>query len=607
MKALIKVGYGCNENCTFCHTQEVRHLDGPASEVHAKIGRAKALGHTMVVFSGGEATIRPELVEWFDHAVALGLDTGLVTNGLMLAYPEFLQKLLERRLRYVYMSLHAATPKVHRLLVRADTYGAALAAVKNLAGRGLDFTLNCVVTRQNLGHLRGLVDFVLPFPDLRLKFSMVQPKGGGDRLFEVVTPRVSEVAAQVRDAVAYGLEKSGGRGPWFGHDGLPLCLLPGLEERYDDLKTHGYRTMVEVGEPDFFPVDDRNKVQPAPCHGCSLRGPCPGLFPGYAEAFGTDELRPVRDRPRSNSFSYVFESLVSAEAPADRCLVLEQGSRPYDRARHLFVKNGPRLARFRADGRDFADVEMESVKHDLGQVYLDVSRKDAPDDFARDLVQLRRIALCTGCSDEAWCAGTFEPVFEDVFTRDDARVREIVRGLTGDVLDVGCGEGPYEELLGPLARAGTVRYTGLEPDEARVAALRARWPWARLLAGTAEALAAGRLGVDPAETFDHVLVLRSWNHLQDPAGALAFVARALRPGGTLTVVDNVAFGLARTPQQLRRAHGGRALFEHYRNDTAADAVRTLAPLGLVLEEQRDVGPGTSNQWLLRYRRPVGRA
>ncbi|HLU47209.1 MAG TPA: radical SAM protein, partial [Planctomycetota bacterium] len=81
MKALIKVGYGCNDHCTFCHTLDVRHIDAEAAEVHRKIDRAKALGHTMIVLSGGEPTIRPELVRWATHAAALDMDFGLVTNG----------------------------------------------------------------------------------------------------------------------------------------------------------------------------------------------------------------------------------------------------------------------------------------------------------------------------------------------------------------------------------------------------------------------------------------------------------------------------------------------------------------------------------------------
>ena len=59
-KALIKVGYACNEHCGFCHTLEVRHIQGSTAEIDNKIRRAAELGHEMVVLSGGEPTIRPE-------------------------------------------------------------------------------------------------------------------------------------------------------------------------------------------------------------------------------------------------------------------------------------------------------------------------------------------------------------------------------------------------------------------------------------------------------------------------------------------------------------------------------------------------------------------
>jgi SAM-dependent methyltransferase len=168
------------------------------------------------------------------------------------------------------------------------------------------------------------------------------------------------------------------------------------------------------------------------------------------------------------------------------------------------------------------------------------------------------------------------------------------------VLDVGCGEGPYGDALARAAGAGRIRYTGLEPDAARAAAMRARWPWAEVRVAAAEAFAPA------ARSFDHVLVLRSWNHLRDPCAVLARLAAALRPGGTLTIVDNEAFGLARTRGGAARAERSSAVFEHFRNDAAEDAHALVerAAGGLDLVERRDVGPATSNQWLLRYRAPA---
>jgi pyruvate-formate lyase-activating enzyme/SAM-dependent methyltransferase len=596
VKALIKVGYGCNNHCTFCHTLDVRHIDGDSDEVERKIDRAARLGHTMVCLSGGEVTMRKELLRWAARTAARGMDFGLVTNGRMLAYPELVEKLLRARLRYVYLSLHGGTAKMHNSLVRADAFEQTFAAVKVLAGRGLDFTVNTVVTRQNVGHLRAVVDLLVPYPDVVLKFSMVQPKGGGEKLFNTIVPRVSEVAASVKDAIEYGLEKTHGAGK-YAHDGIPFCLLPGHEGRYDDLKTHRFATMIEIGEPDFFPVDDRAKVQPPECDACTLRGPCPGLYAGYREVHGDGEIRPVSNAPRSNSFTFVREREVGRIANGG-CPVRSDGVTPWDRGRIVFVREGDTVVRYRTESRDFTDVEIETTKHVLGQLYVDVSSKDAPDDFARDLKKLTRSRVCAGCAHEASCAGMFERVDDDVFTRDDAVVREVVAGLTGDVLDVGCGEGRYDDVLAPLAERGVIRYVGLEPSGERVSALRRRWPWATVVEGEAES-------IQTHSAYDHVLVLRSWNHLRDPERAMAALVAALRPGGTLTVVDNVAFGLLRDRPHAARAEHGPAAFEHYRNDDADKAHARIAPRGFELLERRDVGPTTSDQWMLRYRAPAG--
>jgi pyruvate-formate lyase-activating enzyme/SAM-dependent methyltransferase len=602
MKALVKVGYGCNNHCTFCHTYDVRDVDAATEEIDRKIDRAARLGHTMIVLSGGEPTMRRELLRWASRSAARGLDFGLVTNGRMLAYAELVEKLMRLRLRYVYLSLHGGTAKVHNALVRADAFEQTFAAVGNLAGRGLDFTVNTVITRQNVEHLRGVVDALLPWPDVVVKFSMAQPKGGADRLFEHIIPRVSDVAARVKDAIEYGLEKSGGR-QRYAHDGIPFCLLPGHEDRYDDLKTHRFATMIEVGEPDFFPVDDLAKVQPEDeCGRCAVRGPCPGLYAGYREVHGDGEVHAVMDRPRSNSFTYVHEGThgtlggsgegprpnkPGAEGPRPtnlgRCPVRTDGVTPWDRGRILFLREGDRVERYRTQSRDFTDVEIARTKLELGQVYDDASTKDAPDDFPRDLVPLRRSPVCDPCDAREACGGLWERVVEDVFTRDDERVRALVGELEGEVLDVGCGEGRYEDVLGPRASSGKVRWVGLEPDAARAAAMRARAPWAEVRVAEAE-------GLDDVARFDHALVLRSWNHLHDPERAAAAIVRALRPGGTLLVADNVAFGLLRrsAPRERREA-GGALLFEHYRNDDAARAHAVLSRLPLELLERRDVG------------------
>jgi len=610
VKALIKVGYGCNEHCTFCHTLDVREVQGSAAEVEAKIRRAAELARIagvrdaapMVVLSGGEPTIRPELVQWAELIANLGMDLGLVTNGLMLAYPDLVDRLCALRLKYVYLSLHGGSARVHNLMVRTQAFDEAHKALVNLRGRDLDLHIHCVVTRHNLAHLRGLVDAVLPFTAATVKFSMVEPKGGGDKLFDHLMPRVTDVAAAIASAIDHGEAASGGKGPRFEHGAIPLCLAPGREHQYGDLKTHRYHTMIEVGEPDYFPVDDRNKVHPPVCTGCTLRGPCPGLYRGYHDRYGHDELRPVHG-PRANAFNYTLTTLVDVPSnmSPETCPLRDGplGVTPWDRGRDLFLRHNGKLARYRADTRDFNDLEIEIIKHEHGQVYLDASRKDAPDDFARDLVPLARAAVCTGCPHFTTCTGLHEPVFEDIFTRDDAIVRDHLASLRGDLIDLGCGEAPYADTLTPALAAGTLRYTGLDPDAARLAAL--TLPNATLHATTATAADLG------AATYDHLTILRSWNHLATPLADLTALLPRLRSNATLTIVDNLAFGLARTQAQTRRGESSPAGWEHHRLDgpdeahTLVTAAATNLGLSLTLTDRRDIAPSTSNQWLLRYR------
>ncbi|MCU0655919.1 MAG: radical SAM protein [Polyangiaceae bacterium] len=598
MKALIKVGYACNEHCTFCHTLDVRHIDDTSESVHAKIRRARQLGHSMVVFSGGEPTIRPELPGWATHVASLGLDLGFVTNGRRFAYPEFVEAMLARRLRYVYLSFHGGSPRVHNSLVRADAFAETLQAIRNLHGRVPVLTVNCVVTSTNIHKLRELVDLLLPLPQLTLKFSMTAPKGGGDRLFEHVVPRVTDCAAAVADAIRHGTERRGDApGPRFGHDGIPLCLLPGMEDLYDDLRTNDFRVMSEVGEPDFFPVDDVIKVQPeGRCGGCALRGPCPGLFRGYVERFPGDEAAlEARTGHRGNSYNLTPTRDIP-RPPGAPCPVKTDGTTSYDRGRTLFLRLRDRMRLFETRTRDFADVELQATKEQHGQLYVDVSSKLAPDDFPRDLRKLRILDECVRCEERPRCTGCWAPLPHDVFTPDDARVHELLRSLDGDVLDVGAGEGSYLATLAPRVQQGAARYTALEPDEARARLLQQRHPWARFVVAPAE-----EASLSPA-SLDHVLLLRSYNHLAAPRLALPRLVDALRPGGTLLLVDNVAFGLVRGREHAGRAERGPGQLEHHRNDGAEEAHRATLGLPLRLVERRDVGPTTSNQWLLRYER-----
>lgn len=322
----------------------------------------------------------------------------------------------------------------------------------------------------------------------------------------------------------------------------------------------------------------------------------------YVEIDGGASRRPGVPRARSNSYNFV-PLCDFPRASGAACPLAALPKIPLDRARTLLFRMRDRMRVYNTETTDFDAQELHSIKEELGQVYVDVSSKLAPDDFARDLKKLSLIGECERCPRRPECPGAWEPVREDVFTRDDARVRAILAELDGRVLDVGGGEATYLAPLAERAERGLIDYTCVDPDPTRLALLAARYPFAHWIQGLAEDL-------DPSlGLFDHVLFLRSVNHLHDPERAIERAAHLLKPGGTLLLVDNVAFGLVRSRGHAVRAEAApQNLLEHHQNHGAeetAGIVATIAStqsLPLDLLERRDIGPRTSNQWLLRYAR-----
>lgn len=94
-------------------------------------------------------------------------------------------------------------------------------------------------------------------------------------------------------------------------------------------------------------------------------------------------------------------------------------------------------------------------------------------------------------------------------------------------LDVGCGTGALAQTILHLAEPSAV--TGIDPSEGYIAYARASAPDARahFLVGDAQQL--------PAEsgTYDAVVSGLALNFVPDPARAVAEMARATRPGGTV--------------------------------------------------------------------------
>jgi radical SAM protein with 4Fe4S-binding SPASM domain len=147
--------YTCNNNCYFCYTGGPRQVKELKTVAWKKIiGRLWDSGIPQIVFTGGEPTLRPDLVELIDSSQEFV--TGLVTNGRKL--PALAEALHKASLDYVQISWESHLPEIHDRMVGVkgawqETKDGIMAALKN----NLSVITNTTLTKDNLALFPDLI------------------------------------------------------------------------------------------------------------------------------------------------------------------------------------------------------------------------------------------------------------------------------------------------------------------------------------------------------------------------------------------------------------------------------------------------------------------
>jgi MoaA/NifB/PqqE/SkfB family radical SAM enzyme len=593
-KVLLKVGYACNNGCVFCHSSPHRGLDLDFDELRAKIGLARRAGAQLVVLSGGEPTIRTDLIDLAEEIASQGLRLGLVTNGRMLAYRRLADRLLDLGLDYLYLSLCGPDAATHDRHARAPAFEQFLQMSPYLNEKIKDFTINVVITNWNLSRLEEFAPLVdrLGLDRVRLKFSCLEPEGRALTRFEELVPDLSAAAQAACQAVRVASRSRPDR--ILALDGFPLCRMEDLTALEEGLRSDGIFAMSEAMEAELHPVDDRNRSFGRVCVGCSLRRRCRGVYSTYLERRGESELKPVL-LGVPNSFDLVAEGPAGVDEPLDlRACPIRAGERvPPDPVRGLLVRNRPgRARRLLADTRDFSDETLRTALRDREQVYRDRGAQERLTDFADQLERLTLAATCRRCPLRPRCGGCFQASRERGFAQVQRGLVRRLSRLEGRILDVGCGSGPYLDALEPAIRAGRVHYLGVDPG----ADPGLSRPGCQFVQAAFEAFAWD------GQAFDALLALRSLNHLAAPAAALARMAALVRPGGSLLLAEDVVFATLREPCKLDRVRRRSDLEFEHRFNLDLEEVRELASdCGLVEEQARSSQDNACTLWTLVLR------
>ena len=132
----------CNQKCLHCYAAG-QPLSDTAELTTAQwkeiLSKLRAANVPQVTFTGGEPTLRADLVELVE--VAQWFVTRLNTNGRLLT-PELCRRLYEASLDSVQVTLYSHDPAIHNALVGAEGFDDTVAGIRNAVAAGLSVSVN---------------------------------------------------------------------------------------------------------------------------------------------------------------------------------------------------------------------------------------------------------------------------------------------------------------------------------------------------------------------------------------------------------------------------------------------------------------------------------
>ncbi|MFZ5451136.1 MAG: 12,18-didecarboxysiroheme deacetylase [Thermodesulfobacteriota bacterium] len=176
----------CNLKCVHCYAKAT---SGPApDELTQEEGLAllqdfQDFGVPVVLFSGGEPLMRPDLFELVEFTVAHGMRAVISTNGTLIT-PEVARRLHHLGLSYVGISLDGTAATHDRFRGQPGSFAQAMAGVRHCQEAGLKVGLRFTISRLNYREVPAIFDLVEEYQIPRICFYHLVYAGRGARLVE---------------------------------------------------------------------------------------------------------------------------------------------------------------------------------------------------------------------------------------------------------------------------------------------------------------------------------------------------------------------------------------------------------------------------------------
>jgi organic radical activating enzyme/SAM-dependent methyltransferase len=584
----LKTGSFCNNRCVFCPETD-RNSIVPLDDILLCMETLKKEGFNRLILTGGEPLIRKDILKIFSSIAESSLDAGVVTNGRMLCYQKVCDALLKYGVKIIITGLHSHKKEIHdRITGVPGSFEQTAAGIKNLSvSQQIDLIIRPVITSINASDIADFPLFLQKITNekTQILFAYQETLRNEKELFLS--------AEQAESAIRRGIEGCMDAGFACGFEGMPHCMLKNFSSIREEQAMRIFSGAMKQDSciPDPSLIEFSKLLQ---CSECVADHVCHGIYKSCG--IDSDKVLPIRG-VRSNSFDYMEKSCIDGFLPRKRNCKGSSFKIQGTKDRNLFLSEDKKIVLYHTDTGDFSDEEISTVKRERCQIYADISSKLQLDDFQKDVRQLRILETCMVCSRRNSCPQVYEVIADEVpFEREERWIRQELRRMNGKVLDVGCGDLRYQDIIRKLTESNEIEYHGLDPDINAI--LRLKKSGIKMIMHNL-----------PVEKFifrhgyfDYVLILRSFNHFEDLDRTFEILCGLMRNNAQLIMADCIPFALLRSRKKISAARSSLVpQFEHFRNWDSEMVLEYLKSrkFSLRLDTHRKVSPKTSNQWILK--------
>mgnify|MGYP000382337204 FL=1 len=223
----------CNQKCLHCYAANQPLSAVPEMDTDqwlAVIEKCRGIGIPQLTFTGGEPTLRQDLVKLVQ--AAQWFVTRLNTNGRMLT-SALCKDLRAASLDAVQITFYSADEAVHNELVGVDGYTDTVNGIKNALAAGLNVSLNTPLCSLNKDY-RATVEFAYDLGIRYLTCSGLIPAGNAaesaSKSVRLTPEELTEVLRPAMDfALSHGMEVNFTSPGWLDEDtltGLGFTQIP---------------------------------------------------------------------------------------------------------------------------------------------------------------------------------------------------------------------------------------------------------------------------------------------------------------------------------------------------------------------------------------------